>query len=213
MVKLVIFDLDQTLVNTLPRFYRMFNHTLEKFGCKPVEWDVFVKKYHDDTLNTFVCGDVKKFWHYFLSHYNDISCEKDKLIEGALDTLKRLKERGIKVVITTGRIVPREKIWEELRKYGINKYVDEVFTRYDHYGDGKRRTEMLLHAMKLFNVTPKETVFVGDYWPDMVSGKEVGVFTIGVLTGHENEEKLKKYGADAVIESVAKLFDLVDRLA
>jgi len=210
MVKLVIFDLDQTLINTLPRFYRIFNQSLEKFRCEPVEWDVFVRKYHEDTLNNFVCVDVKTFWDYFLRHYNDIPCEEDKLIDGALETLKRLKDKGIKVVITTGRIIPREKIWEELRKYGIDIYVDEVFTRYDYYGDGKRRNEMLLHAMEEFHAKPKETIFVGDYWPDMVSGKEAGVFTVGVLTGHENEEKLKKYGADVVIESVAELFNVID---
>ncbi len=209
MLKLAIFDLDQTLINTLARFYKIFNIMLENFGCKIVTWDVFIKKYHKDTLDEFICVDKKTFWNEFLRHYNDIQCEKDRPINGAIETLRSLKGHRVKIVITTGRMVPSNEVWKELKRYDMDKYVDYVITRFDYYGDGKRRTEMIEFAMQKFGANPNETIFVGDYWPDMQSGKETGVLTIGVLTGHENEEKLKKNGANVVIENVGKLMDVI----
>ncbi len=209
MLKLVIFDLDQTLINTLPRFYRIFNLTLEHFGGKKIDWNTFMKDYEEDTLNRHVPVGPKEFWDYFLSHYNDIMCEKDRLIDGAKDVLKFLKDRDINVVITTGRMVPAEKVWDELRRFGINKYVDFVYTRLDGYGDGRRRTELIREAMKKFNASKDETILVADYWPDMQSGREVGIFTVGVLTGLESEGKLRENGADVVIPSVKDLIDVI----
>ncbi len=209
MLRLVIFDLDQTLIDTLPRFHKIFNMALRHFGCQEVGWSEFVDKYRDDTLNDYVCINKREFWDYFLSHYNDLYCEKDRPIEGAYDTLKTLKNLGKNVVIITGRMVPSSEVWKELKRFNMDGFVDYVYTRNDNYCDGRRRTELILEAMKKFNVGPEETVFVGDYWPDMQSGREAGVFTVGVLTGHENEKKLIDNGADAVIESVADLIPLL----
>ncbi len=207
MYRLAIFDLDQTLVDTLHRFHRIFNMSLEKFGCRQVGWEDFVKKYREDTLNDFVCVSRRKFWDYFLSHYNDILCEKDALIPGARELLQNLKSRGLKIAIVTGRMAPAEKVWEELKRYGISELIDLVLTRHDNYCDGHHRTELLRDAMQRLNAKPEETFFVGDYWPDMQSGKEAGVFTIGVLTGHEDEDLLRNNGADEVVQSVGELLN------
>ena len=109
-------------------------------------------------------------------------------------------------------MVSREDVWKELRNFGIGKYVDFVYTRKDNYEDGRKRTELIKEAMREFDSKKDETIFVGDYWPDMLSGREAGVLTIGVLTGHESEKKLKKYGANRVIESVKELIPLVKNI-
>jgi len=212
MLKLVIFDLDQTLVNTLPRFYRVFNKALEHFSGKPIDWDTFIEDYAKDVLNRHVPVEPRIFWDYFLSHYNDIECERDEPIEGALDVLKFLKSIGLNIVITTGRMVPAQEVWKELQRFGMDKYVDFVYTRLDKYGDGRRRTELIKEAMKRFGVSKEETILVADYWPDMQSGREVGIFTVGVLTGLESEEKLRENGANVVIESVKELPKIIENL-
>ncbi len=210
MLKLAIFDLDQTLIDTLPRFYRIFNMSLKKYGCSEIEWDDFVVKYKEDILNDYVCVEKREFWDYFLSHYNDIFCERDRLIDGAYDTLSRLKELGVDNVIITGRLVPSSDVWEELKRFGIAEFIKMVYTRKDNYCDGRRRTELIIEAMKKLGARKENTVFVADYWPDMQSGREAGVFTVGVLTGHENAEKLIENGADVVIDSVKEFVPLLE---
>jgi len=205
MFKLAIFDLDQTLVDTLPRFHKIFNMALKNFGCNEVSWNDFIKRYKDDTLNYYVCVDHRTFWDWFLSHYNDIKCDGDKLIPGAKETLKELKKMEMKIAIITGRMVSPNSVMKELDEFSLSSFVDLVYTRLNNYCDGRRRTELIIEAMKYFNVDKNETFFVGDYWPDMQSGREAGILTIGVLTGHENPEKLMENGADFVIESVEEL--------
>lgn len=209
MIKLAIFDLDQTLLNTLPRFHRIFNLALKHFKAPEISWEEFISSYEDDTLNKFIPIEPRKFWDYFLEHYNDVECIRDTLIDGASECLSYLKSLGIKIVIITGRMVSRQEVWKELRRFEIDRYVDFVYTRLDNYEDGKKRTELIREAMRKFKVEAHETIFVGDYWPDMESGREAGVFTIGVLTGLESEEKLRAHGADEVIESVKFLPHLI----
>ncbi len=209
MLSLAIFDLDQTLVDTLPRFYRVFKAALEKNGCAVPAWEEFVIKYKEDTLNDYVCIDKRVFWDYFLSHYNDIYCERDSVIDGAYSTLKEIHELGIKIVIITGRMVPATEVWKELKRFKLDTFVAHVYTRLDNYCDGRKRTELIKDAMKRFNATPQTTVFVADYWPDMQSGREAGVLTVGVLTGHEDREKLLDNGADITIDSVKNLIPVL----
>ena len=209
MLKLVIFDLDQTLVNTMHRFYILFNDALSKFGCKSVTWEAFIEKYKEDNLSTYICTENRIFWDYFLSHFNDRECTEDSLIHGTSSVLSELKKNGLIIVIVTGRMVPASSVWEELEKFDIAKYVDYVYTRNDNYCDGFRRTELILKAMKKFDACPEETVLVADYWPDMQSGREAGVFTVGVLTGHVNKRQLLENGANRIIPSVAELMPVL----
>ncbi len=211
MLHLGIFDLDQTLLDTLHRFHRIFNRTLHRLGAAEIGWDEFIREYARDALRVFIPGRCEEFWDIFLRSYNDIICKKDHVIPGAMETLRDLKERDIPVVITTGRMVPHEVVEEELRKFSMEKYVDHVYTRQDFYEDGKRKIEMLRRAMKDFDVKPKNAVFVGDYWPDMESGRVAGVFTIGVLTGLQDESVLRRHGAQEVIPSVKELISLLRR--
>lgn len=212
MLRLALFDLDQTLLNTLPRFHKIFNLALKHFHAKEISWEEFIKHYKNDDLHIFIPVEHRQFWDYFLEHYNDLECVKDTPIDGSLETLQFLKRRGIKVGIITGRMVPREEVWKDLKKFNMDAYVDFVYTRRDNYEDGRKRTELIKRALREMGVEPRETIFVGDYWPDMQSGREAGVITVGVLTGFESEEKLKKYGADYVIPSVKYLPTLLEKI-
>ncbi|HIQ03078.1 MAG TPA: HAD family hydrolase, partial [Desulfurococcales archaeon] len=42
VLKLVILDLDQTLIYSLKRFYKLFNRSLVEYGVKPVSWEKFI---------------------------------------------------------------------------------------------------------------------------------------------------------------------------
>ena len=118
--------------------------------------------------------------------------------------------------MTTGREVPEEKIWKELAYFQIDKYVDKVYTLASQDPSIEDvafiKTGILELIMKDFNVKPEEIIFVGDYWVDMESCRRLGIIGVGVLTGHESEEKLKKFGAKYVIKSIRDLPRLLLKL-
>jgi len=207
-MKVAIFDLDQTLVDSLERFFNAFNKSLTKFKGNQVDFKTFFEKYSEDKLDDLLPPNIQLhvFWDYFLKIYDKVE-GSIRLIEGVKETLEKLYSCGIKIVIVTGRKSDEKVIWNQLEKLGIAKYVEKVYTAKsdNDISKGFSKTNLLRKILKDFKITPCDAFFVGDYRRDMKSAKSLGLYVIGVLTGHESKEVLYEYGADEVILSVGDL--------
>ena len=210
-MKAVIFDLDQTLIDTLKRFYIVFNKVLEMYGSPSINWDIFIKHYSDDNLDMLIPSGISRndFWWNFLKKYNDVKIDSDSPIPGAVEILKLLKKKNCLIAVVTGRAVKEEDVWRELDEFGLSKYVDLVLTKLsipNNDDNALSKTKLFKLASRLLNVSPSECIVVGDYWNDILGGKAIGAkLVIGVLTGHMSKEKLIEYGADIVIKNIAEL--------
>ena len=219
MIKAIILDLDMTLINSIKRFYTVFNLTYRKFFKREIPWKIFFEYFKRGMLNDLIPDKehLRDFWNAFKRGYLEAPIHPDdKLYPGAKETLAWLKERGYKIIVTTGREVPPEIIWKELEYFGISKYVDDVFTIALQDPDDEdilfMKTGMLKLILSKYNFKPHEVLFVGDYWVDMESCKRLGIIAIGVLTGYESREKLIKHGASFVINSIADLPSIVSKI-
>jgi len=217
-VKLVILDMDQTILDTLHRFYNTFNKVIVLCGGREVSWEEFLKIFCSDELDKLrpeKCSR-KRFWREFRRRYSGWIHEMDKPIDGVFETLEWLRENGFKIIITTGREADKEEIWWELRKFGLDKYSDDVYTLREqdprHEEILFSRKGLLKMVLEKYRVKPHETIFVGDYWVDMKSGKEAGVITVGVLTGCKEPILLRQHGADYVIKDISRLPKLIKNL-
>lgn len=217
-IKAIIFDLDQTLVYTLRRFYKVFNDTLKRFVKKEVSWDIFLKYYNDDDLNSLIEGNVNlvEFWRHFRKIYSTFIDPEDKLTEDAIDILEYLKNKEYKIFITTGREADQSDIWKELEYFGISKFIDDIFTLSQQDSRQEKilfsKEGLISYILKKYNLKPQEVLFVADYWVDMVSGKKTNVITVGVITSHGDAEKLKKHGAVFVIRKLEEIKDIISKL-
>jgi phosphoglycolate phosphatase len=119
-VKAVIFDMDQTLLDSIERFFAAFNGTLEAFEGRPLGWDEFLESYRRDLLHHHIPIDVEAhvFWDHFLRNYDHYDVES-RIIKGACETLRALKSRGFRVIVVTGRMSSRSVVEEELGKLGL----------------------------------------------------------------------------------------------
>jgi len=210
----VIFDVDQTLLYTLKRFYKVFNATLNKFGLDPVSWEKFLELYSRDSLSTVFEGRVDRddFWKIFLEDY-DIECREDRPIEGAEEALRRAKELGLRVIVATGRRTPVESLRREMERFGLAKYVDSFYTaREDPWVRGYAKVGMMRRILEREKLRPEEVIMVADYLPDMELARRMGMRAIAVLTGLMPEEELRRRGAQWVIDSIAQLPPLLERI-
>ena len=214
-LKLVIFDLDQTLVNTVKRMYVIYNQARKELGLNPVDWETFYYLFEHDKLSYDVPESLlERLWDILRSIYCSVILEEDGPIDGAEGVLKLLKEKNIIVVVTTGRRCSPEDIWKELYLYGLAEYVDDVYTAiYSQNEDIPfERSTVLKMILEKYSVSSNEAIFVADYFPDMYAGKKVGILTIGVKTGLKQEKDLKLHGADYVLNSISELPELLRRI-
>jgi len=59
--------------------------------------------------------------------------------------------------------------------------------------------------MSSLGVKPEQCLYVGDTSTDMKTGKNAGLFTVGVLWGFRGRAELEATGADVIIEEPAEL--------
>src|SRR3972149_7045739 len=131
------------------------------------------------------------------------------LLPGAVETLKDLKRRGLKLGLFT------------LNSDKSANYILQRFKLGDFFGVTVPRNkvnfvkpdpEHLEMALKVLGVAPEETVVVGDSNVDMESAKELKAVAVGLPTGASTGEQLTGHGANYVITSITDLPVLIERL-
>lgn len=125
-------------------------------------------------------------------------------VEGAADTIRALRSRGLSVVLTTGfSPVTRDTIIDALGWQGL---VDLALSPSDA-GRGRPAPDLVLTALLRTRASAVSAVaVVGDTTSDVASGLRAGAgFVAGVLTGSHDRRALTDAGAHAVIDSVVAL--------
>jgi len=214
--KAIIFDYDQTIVNSLRRFYLTLNLCLSLYGAKTVDYEVFINLYSSDSLDILIPSHVDKqvFWTTFLKQFEKTPVSLSSLLPGALETLHELRRLGLKIGLVTGRLTSQEEFGKELKALGLYELFDAFATRLlaGEAFTPKTKMEAIRKLMMLLNVNPSQCVIVGDYHEDMIAAKELGSLPIGVLSGLMSPELLEKSGAKIVVGSIADVAPLIRKL-
>lgn len=129
------------------------------------------------------------------------------LLPNVLETLKILKEMGLKIGLCT---VNSEKSASYILKtFGIAGFFDAVIPR-NKVKRVKPSGEHLEAALKALKVSPKEALLVGDATRDMECAKELKVMAVGLSTGVSTQRELMNSGANYLVTSIADLPSLVE---
>lgn len=213
MIKAVIFDMDGTTVDTVASLAYYANEALKKFGYREVETEKFYTFVGNGPKNLFcslieyVNGDLNKVdevLNYYLSEYNNNPLYLANPYDGIVDMLEGLKNKGIKTAILSNKQDEAVKV--------INK---ELFGGIIEIAEGskpdvarKPAPDSLLNTMKTLGVEKDEVLFVGDTDVDMITAKNAGVKSIGVLWGFRDEEELRTNGADYIVSHPKEILDI-----
>ena len=212
--KAVIFDLDGTLLNTLDDLANAVNYGLSQNGFPTHEtekYKMFVGNCTDMMITRALPENKRdgetldKVRKLYFEYYNAHTGEFTRPYDGIPELLNSLKANGLKLAVVSNKI-------DFMVQLVVKEYFGDVFDFITGQADGvkpKPDPSMVFGAMKALDVKPDECVYVGDSGVDAETGKNAGIFTVGVLWGFRDERELRENGASAVIKKADELLEFV----
>ena len=213
MNKLVLFDIDGTLISVCNAHLKSFSEAFKKvYG---IDADIEVINYHGMTEQQIIIGvlekkglseqeiksKIKECLEAMADSFNRfIKDEKIVLLEGVQQLLEELDKNNFKMGLVTGgsEDIARGK----LKKAGINHYFKVGGFGNDDIDKADLVKLAVKRAQEKFNFNFDNIFLFGDAPQDMKAGKEAGVKTIGATAGIYSEKELKGAGADFIVESL-----------
>ncbi|MCD6196267.1 MAG: HAD hydrolase-like protein [Staphylothermus sp.] len=206
-IRIVLLDYDLTLVSNILDFYDAYNEALKNFLGKTVSFNKFYDLLINYRLDYFLGKDIDKeaFWRFFRKNYRSMYGYP---VDGAYYFLYWVKNMNMKSVIISGRECHPDVLYYELRRFGLDEYIDEIYTLFNLYVVGGveeelfDKTWLIRYVLKKHGIDPSEAVYIGDYRLDYISSKKAGVEFIGVAFDPERKECLYRVGAKYVGENL-----------
>ena len=216
MIKACIFDLDGTLADTLESMAYVTNIIMQKFGLKTLPTENF-KYYSGEGANMLIRRALRDAGDPELVHFDEGQklyremFDADPMYkvvpyEGMPETLKALKEKGLKLAVCSNK--PHEAAVKVIAKM-FEGCFDLVIGQSDRIRR-KPAPDGPLKVAEEFGVQPSECMYLGDTKTVMETGTAAGMHTVGALWGFRDREELESNGAEIVAEKPTDLFRIYE---
>ena len=209
MKKLILYDLDGTLVDTREDIVRAANHMVTSLGhkalsAKEVSDFVGVGLRHliKGCLKTEDSDLIDQGSKIYRDHYKAHMMDHSVLFPAALEMLEYFKDR--KQAVVTNK--PNPFAYDMLKALETTKYFFEVIPGNSQYRR-KPSAEAVKVMMKQVGVGPKETLFVGDSAIDIETGKNAGAMTVALLHGFGSQDELQCASPDLLFPDLKAFLD------
>jgi len=206
-IKLVIFDLDGTLVNAYSAIEKSFNYAMKMTGYPSRDYATVLRAVgggDEKLLAKFVNkSDLKRALSLYRKHHKIALLKHSGLMPGARLLLKYLEMKGYKLAVASNRPTKSSKIL--IRHLEIEKYFDYSLCA-DKLKLGKPHPEILLKIVRRLRVKKNQSLYVGDMLIDAQAGKRAGIKAIIVTTGSSTITEIKKGKPWRIIRNLSALF-------
>ncbi len=213
--KLVIFDLDGTLLNTIGDLAACCNHMLRQRGLEEHSYEEYchfvgngvtrlVERALPESLRTtdYIAAARKDFVEYYYDNIDNYSVAYD----GVHELLQRCVDAGATLAVASNKF-----------HSGTNRLIEKFFGDIEFaaiYGnrDGfplKPDRAIIDLIMEQCGATADNTYMVGDSGIDIQTARAAGVHAIGVSWGFREREELVESGAEYIADNTEELFDAI----
>lgn len=215
---LIIFDLDGTLIDSVPDLAAATNAMLRAMGANPASSEQIRTWVGNGSLklveralawaNLPVDSDTTEQAHRrFLAIYQaHVQAHKTCEYQGVTAGLNRLKQAGLLLAIATNK--PIVFVPEILAKLGWTDSFVCVLGG-DSLPVKKPDPTPLLHICDTLGVLPTQAVMVGDSINDIQAGKSAGMTTLALSYGYNYGEPIANSSPDGVFDDFGVLVDFI----
>jgi len=209
-IKLIIFDLDGTLIDAYRAIEKSFNHVMRALGLKTqtpetirrmVGWGDMnlIKPYLDP-------ADLKHGLRLYRQHHKSSLLKYARLYPAARSLLKDLKMRGYQLAVASNRPSRFSRIL--LKHLKIRAFFDYVLCA-DQAGHPKPHPEMLNRIVQKLCFKKTQALYVGDMAIDACAGRAAGIKTVIISGGSSSRAEIKKEKPFKVIAALGDLKKLL----
>ena len=210
----IIFDLDGTLVHSVPDMHHAISKTLNKYNLKNIS---------EEKLQTFVgegmlslskkvvdfCGGDESlyevFYNSYRQNYSDQPYKYSTLMPGVMETLNFFYEQKILMGICTNK---RQFVTEKLiQKMSLNKFFTTIVGARDNI-PLKPKPDMLFLAMESFKTKNKIFYMVGDTSNDIDAAKTANIKSVAVAGGYSDKD-VNQLGATHILNNIKDIIKLL----
>ncbi|KKO44231.1 HAD family hydrolase [Arsukibacterium ikkense] len=211
-VKLVIFDWDGTVMDSIGRIVSSMQAAAESTGIV-VPSSHAVKQIIGLSLDpafavlfpdTNAEQRSQLFAHY-RDHYTIYNTTPSPLFDGAEQVLKTLAEQNILLAVATGKA--RHGLERMFAETGLGHYF--VTSRCADEAQSKPHPDMLLQISKQLGIEPDQAIMVGDTSHDMKMAQAIAMPRVGVTHGVHGAEVLAQFQPKAIIDNLPSLLSYI----
>ena len=211
MKKLIIFDLDGTLLDTIGDLAAATNYALREFGFPehPVEsFRFFVGNGINKLIERALPADhrsadeISMVKHEFLKYYQIHGEEETRPYPGIRELLGKLNDKGYQLAVASNK-------YHEGTTTLVHYFFPDIpFAGVLGQREGvpvKPSPVIVEELMQKAGVTKEETLYVGDSGVDAATALNAGVDFVGVLWGFRPKSELESVGATQFVEEAGEL--------
>ncbi len=220
MIRAVLLDLDGTLLDTVQDLAAAANGMLADLGRPPIASEdirAYVGRGIPNLVKRVLAGTVEAAddptpppadaLASFKKHYEHFNGRAAKPFPGVIEGLEAIEALGLPMGVITNKA--REFALPLLERTGLARYFD-VTVAGDMLPRPKPDPMPLIWACGRMNVSPADTLMIGDSVHDFYAGKNAGCKVFLVPYGYNEGLDVRALAADAIVES---LLDAAQRLS
>ncbi len=216
MSKVVLFDLDGTLLDTARDFTQVLNQLLAQYNQPEISYELVKQTVSDGARALIKCSfsidESDERFAGYLQELLDLYAIKiqqteSTLFSGISNLLKKIETENCQWGIVTNKpsrfTTPLLSFFPDLKNAAVVICADEL-------SEGKPSPEGLLLACKKLDCAPEHCMYVGDHKRDIDAGKNADIKTIAVNWGYFPDDiKLDDWGPDLIVDSPEEIATLL----
>ncbi|MCL1143552.1 phosphoglycolate phosphatase [Shewanella gaetbuli] len=217
-IKAIAFDLDGTLIDSVPDLAAATNATLAELSLPLATEDqvrswvgngakTLMRRALNNAMNSEVSDEqlaetMPRFMHY----YGEFLEKHSRLYPNVLVTISALKQAGYPLAIVTNK--PYEFTVPLLKAFGLADFFDHVLGG-DSLAKMKPDPLPLTHLLEQWKISSDELLMIGDSKNDILAAKSANVAVIGLTYGYNYGEHISVSEPTAVCDDFAQIGQLL----
>lgn len=210
-MKLICFDLDNTLIDSEKAHIKAYNEALEKNGFKKAKIKDLLNMMgmpHLKLIRRLTKEKNKKILKKVSADHSKAIIKKyhkyAKALSGTITTLKKLKKKYKLAIVSN---TTHKEILCLLKGAKINKNYFNLIIGNDEVKYSKPYPDEILKAEKLIH--HKAEFIIGDSIYDIIAGKKAKVKTIAITSGRYTKNKLKKEKPTYIVKKIRDILKII----